>query len=206
MTMVKTTGNRKPSRMYEIKTNGISTRTWTLKGDDDENGELVISREDQTEEILETSLVLAKTKRRRHGVVSLPDDGKSGLSNLGFDYHRRDKPENGCVCETSADLRRTTSVTFNMPEFPILPLMKVKRGRELNPDELGGKQTGIPSEKSQDVLEPPGTVDKEIESYEDARRGYQLYQLQKGIVVCVVFMFHPRFHLRGDVQKKLKSG
>lgn len=57
MTMVKTTGNRKPSRMYEIKTNGISTRTWTSKGDDDENGELGINREDQTEEILETSLV-----------------------------------------------------------------------------------------------------------------------------------------------------
>ena len=65
----------------------------------------------------------AKCRQRRNGVVSVTDNGKLGLPNLGFEYERSEEMEEDCLSDNAGLGRPEESVTGGLSrKFP-LPLI-----------------------------------------------------------------------------------
>ena len=125
--------------------------------------ETVTDREDQTEDIAETS-DWKRRRQRKHGIVVIPNGKKHGLPNLGFEQDRNDDAESGKLGNTSVREPKK-SVTFSVPEFPEMPSMNEKRRQELNRDELAHEKTSLDG-STQNYLKQHCTDDNRIESSE----------------------------------------
>ena len=87
-------------------------------------------------------------KQRKHGMVLIPDDGKFGLSNSGFEDDGGDDDKKESLCGTSIK-KQKKSVTFDPSGFLEMPSMNGTERHGLNLDHTPDNKT-ILDESTQD--------------------------------------------------------
>ena len=123
--------------------------------EDSDKGELGVDQEDKP------TLVSAKCRQRKSGIVSTTGDGQLGLSNFGFEHERSEEIEEECSSDISGHRRQERSVSFSLSEIPVQPLMNEDGGKDLELDAS--------VEKPPTVEERSWGEKKDTESVEDGR-------------------------------------
>ena len=97
---------------------------------------------DATTDIHPELSVLYLNRKRKSGVVGVPDYANLGLSNFGFNYERHEEMK--IKCDSDSSNLRKNSVAFKVPDSPVLPSAINEEGIiEFNDDESLSKQPGM---------------------------------------------------------------
>ena len=144
--------------MVEKETNNSGSKR---KVDTDKDGQEKRELEICQEAI--TTSHAAKSRQRRSGVVSIKNDGKLGVPNLGFafEYEKSEESDKDCPRDTSEAPKPKRSVTFSLSECHVPSLIDGdEAGKNFKINEFIEKRTTV-AERSL------GRKDKGIDSAED---------------------------------------